>query len=517
MRGAGTLSVFTLAPKANGEYNFAHAAYTFKLDSSLEWVPVSTYKGNCTAYYTDESGAEQEITGFSQALKVGTRVRVVPNPPAGQVFKKWEISNYDEYNIWGAYGGNELYNPELIFHVPKPKNDYSGKPLTLGITATFATAAEANISGETKVDLIMSKTVGESISLNYNNKEMRTISCQWWVGDSAGAEDDALPGAVTFDPDKTYTVKVTIKANPGASFANTAGVAIGSWGEHFTVPNNKITRTNDTLTFTATPIRQIDLTMPAPLTVGDPLPTIADVGGVPKGVTVQELTWPYITTGGNTVPETNDGTVRAALTLKTDGTHPILVGEYKFPTVNGEEYMYDRNGNSGNYYTVTNGSTVTVGNIDLPVKPNGVEVNGTITSFGSETDNVILQLIAEGYSEADYEVFVKGNTASYTIEGVAAGTYTMKVMKNNHVTREYTVVVGNSSVIQDVKIHLKGDITGDGKVNTFDIVKMNLHAKKKTELTGYELLCGDITGDGKVNTFDIVKANLHAKKKTLLW
>ena len=70
---------------------------------------------------------------------------------------------------------------------------------------------------------------------------------------------------------------MTIKANPGASFANTAGVAIGSWGEHFTVPNNKITRTNDTLTFTATPVRQINLTMPAPLTIGDPLPTITDV------------------------------------------------------------------------------------------------------------------------------------------------------------------------------------------------------------------------------------------------
>ena len=81
----------------------------------------------------------------------------------------------------------------------------------------------------------------------------------------------------------------------------------------------------------------------------------------------------------------------------------------------------------------------------------------------------------------------------------------------------YTVTVSTENVTQDVKIHLKGDITGDGKVNTFDIVKMNLHAKKKTELTGYELLCGDITGDGKVNTFDIVKANLHAKKKTLLW
>ena len=150
-------------------------------------------------------------------------------------------------------------------------------------------------------------------------------------------------------------------------------------------------------------------------------------------------------------------------------------------------------------------------------EPDGVTVSGTATSFGSTTDNVTVQLIASGESTAAYETVVKGNSASYTIEGVAPGTYTMKVMKNNHVTREYTVTVSAENVTQDVKIHLKGDITGDGKVNTFDIVKMNLHAKKKTELTGYELLCGDITGDGKVNTFDIVKANLHAKKKTLLW
>ena len=147
----------------------------------------------------------------------------------------------------------------------------------------------------------------------------------------------------------------------------------------------------------------------------------------------------------------------------------------------------------------------------------GVTVSGTATSFGSDTDDVTIQLIKSGTSEAAYEAVVKGNSAEYSISKVAPGTYTMKVMKNNHVTREYTVTVSTENVTQDVKIHLKGDITGDGKVNTFDIVKMNLHAKKKTELTGYELLCGDITGDGKVNTFDIVKANLHAKKKTLLW
>ena len=70
----------------------------------------------------------------------------------------------------------------------------------------------------------------------------------------------------------------------------------------------------------------------------------------------------------------------------------------------------------------------------------------------------------------------------YKFSNVAAGTYTLKVMKENHVTREYTVVVGNSSIIQDVKIHLKGDINGDDKVNTSDVGKMNAHIKGSSKL-----------------------------------
>ncbi|MGN1116833.1 MAG: hypothetical protein ACI4TH_09705, partial [Candidatus Ornithomonoglobus sp.] len=118
--------------------------------------------------------------------------------------------------------------------------------------------------------------------------------------------------------------------------------------------------------------------------------------------------------------------------------------------------------------------------------PAGVTVSGTATSFNSVTDDVTIQLIESGTSEAAYETIVKGNTANYSITGVASGTYTMKVMKKNHVTREYTVTVGGSNVTQDVKIHLKGDITGDGKVNTSDVNRANLQAKGKTTLSDYE-------------------------------
>ena len=157
-------------------------------------------------------------------------------------------------------------------------------------------------------------------------------------------------------------------------------------------------------------------------------------------------------------------------------------------------YFFDRDGQSG-----------------------GVTVLGTATRFGSQTDDMTIQLIKIGESEPAYEVIVKGDATGYSIAGVLPGTYTMKVMKQNHVTREYTVIVGTNTVVQDVKIHLIGDINGDGRVNTSDVNRANLQAKGKTTLSDYEFACADVTGDGRVNTSDVNRINLHAKGKSLMW
>ena len=149
--------------------------------------------------------------------------------------------------------------------------------------------------------------------------------------------------------------------------------------------------------------------------------------------------------------------------------------------------------------------------------PAGVTVSGTATSFNSDTDDVTIQLIASGASEAAYEAVIQGNTASYSIAGVLPGTYTMKVMKKNHVTREYTVTVGAENVTQDVEMWLLGDVNGDGTINVKDKKLIFNHLNDPSgALTGYALDVGDVNRDGTINVKD-KKLIFNHLKGTSLW
>lgn len=141
--------------------------------------------------------------------------------------------------------------------------------------------------------------------------------------------------------------------------------------------------------------------------------------------------------------------------------------------------------------------------------PTTYTVSGTATSFNSDTDDVTIQLIESGASEAAYEAVVQGNTASYSIAGVAPGTYTMKVMKKNHATREYTVTVGDKNVIQNVDLCMLGDINGDGEVNSNDYAMLRNYVQCRSTLTEEQKKLADINGDGAVDAFDAIQLDLY--------
>ncbi len=146
-----------------------------------------------------------------------------------------------------------------------------------------------------------------------------------------------------------------------------------------------------------------------------------------------------------------------------------------------------------------------------------VTVGGTITSFGNETDDIVIELFADDAEEAVRSVTVNGNSTAYSFDDVENGIYRMVVSKNNHVAREYTITVVHEDIIQDAKIHLLGDINGDGKLNSVDVARTNAHARGVSVLTGYELACADVNGNGTANSIDVARMNAHVRSITTLW
>ena len=102
--------------------------------------------------------------------------------------------------------------------------------------------------------------------------------------------------------------------------------------------------------------------------------------------------------------------------------------------------------------------------------------------------------------------------------GIAPGTYTMKVSKKNHVTREYSVTVSSGTKTQNAEIRLLGDVNGDGRVNTMDCTRLFKHVNKTQLLTdAYAQKCADTNGDGRVNTMDCTALFKHVNKTKPLW
>ena len=152
----------------------------------------------------------------------------------------------------------------------------------------------------------------------------------------------------------------------------------------------------------------------------------------------------------------------------------------------------------------------------VPAQSAGCMIRGTATSFLNTSNNVFLQLL-QG-TTVKKQTNVTGNTASYSITNVPAGTYTLRVSKKNHVDRDYTVVI-NGDKTQNVTINPLGDVTLDGKVNIRDVNNLYNHVKGSVIITDtYSLQCGDVYSPGKgVNIRDVNTLYNHVKGNATLY
>ncbi len=324
----------------------------------------------------------------------------------------------------------------------------------------------------------------------------------------------------------TVTVENGTVTGPGVKYENGSGYFLAgdkvnitpaikkSWGDQ-EIPFKEWTSSDVTLDKSATtasnfftvPGKDVTVTAKHSPFVGTPTFT-------PTGTTGTQGTLTFKTVvkaddayeGFRLVKEGDENNESSYISIRSDTTSTSSPYEYSHRTS-----IYDLD--EGNYYVVAYlnnhyylGEKVTV---NYTVPPTTYTVSGTATSFNSDTDDVTIQLIESGASEAAYEAVVHGNTASYSIANVLPGTYTMKVMKKNHATREYTVTVGDKNVIQNVDLCMLGDINGDGEVNSNDYAMLRNYVQCRSTLTEEQKKIADINGDGAVDAFDAIQLDLY--------
>lgn len=160
--------------------------------------------------------------------------------------------------------------------------------------------------------------------------------------------------------------------------------------------------------------------------------------------------------------------------------------------------------------------------LNLAFDPAGYTISGTVESFlcfegASGKESATVDLKQDGQSVQRIKVSGVG-VNEFNFESIPSGTYQVVVKKRNHVTREYELVINNKEISDlEYKIHLVGDIDGNGKANVLDYTSVLRHVKKTKFLDGYELSCADTDLNGKVNILDYTAILRHVKKTESLW
>ena len=422
---------------------------------------------NGRAYQANGSEFSTNSTGSSRTYNINGNVLVeirANQPASGKVFEKWTGSNV---------GVADPYSPTTTLTMP-----------THNATVTAEISGAPLITGETRLKMTPESGPVEALSFFHKNFGSRRMLTYDWYNDISqklGPDDD-------FEAGRCYTAKVEVTPVEGARFDGPGKVSMGlnhargTQDISFTCVSDQLLRTEIRLLF------KPELLMA--LTPGDALPALDDLNDqLPEGYTVQTLTW---ADGATMAP--GDATEMTITELKISGTESRC-------QITGGAVVID-----GTAYTASDSyfNTVTLTNVKVPVKPKGVKVSGTITSYGSDSESVTVQLIEAGYTEPAYETTVTGNNAAYSFETVPAGTYTLKVMKKGHAPFTKEITVGDSNVAEDVTMYLIGDVDGNGKVEQKDSMILSRYF---AGWSGYETkivssAAADVDQDGELKLKD---------------
>ena len=216
-----------------------------------------------------------------------------------------------------------------------------------------------------------------------------------------------------------------------------------------------------------------------------------------------------------------------------------LASEMNMPII-----LWDNNSNSGDNaaeyhgyinrttYEVYDGQQAVLDNLFAPYKAleaerkaampthTEVEINCAVAGL-DESDYSIAGLRAARIYNADNSFSANCNLntgSSFSLDLLEDGEYMVELSADNCAakTTSFTVVNGEQVAPVNETINLVGDINGDGKANTTDLMLLKRHMLFG-ELGEYEQACADTSRNGKIDLPDVSKLKRHMINIQSLW
>lgn len=219
--------------------------------------------------------------------------------------------------------------------------------------------------------------------------------------------------------------------------------------------------------------------------------------------------WNIVTVGGRNylvdVTNCDTGTVGAPDKLFLCGAAENVPSKKYTATAGSQSIVYEYNADTLSDYASSDLKLE-----EMPYSPtsvSGLTVSGTIRSYGSASESIIVTLVPIGGSPLVKSV--TGSSVTYSFTGVSAGNYILKVEKKGHAPWTESITVSNQNIYgKDVTVYLWGDVNRDGDVTAADAQEIQRKAAGLSSVfstdpnTAYCISRADVNNDNRITAAD---------------
>ncbi len=159
---------------------------------------------------------------------------------------------------------------------------------------------------------------------------------------------------------------------------------------------------------------------------------------------------------------------------------------------NADDKNYNGIGTEPNNPPSNNGSSTQAPSVETIITGAGLSFNGNyITKISPQTEVAHIKKILENMGG---KVTIQNNSNKTVTSGIIGTGYKITINGSNSKTFEVVIY---------------GDTSGDGKINSLDLLKIQKHILKNSLLNGANKQAADASKDGKINSLDLLKVQKH--------